>query len=325
VVEHDILKPPLPEAFLIATIKYYCILRDAVSHTFQFTDYAEHFALLDSGLSSALGLSDQCPDILKESMEYSLVAGGKRLRPLLVLLANSFCGGDIKQAIRLAVAVELIHTYSLIHDDLPAMDDDDLRRGRPTNHIVYGEANAILAGDGLLTLAFEEVAKANLPPVVVVNCIKVLASAAGAEGMVGGQVADLLAETSTVSSLNELKQIHHRKTGRLIMASLEMGGLAAGANEPTLRALRAYGKNIGLAFQVVDDILDCTSSSEILGKGVQKDESRGKATFPTLLGLEESRGYAHNLIKEACDLLAPWGEQAADLMALAEYILARDR
>jgi geranylgeranyl diphosphate synthase, type II len=292
---------------------------------FEFNDYRLMLEELDQSLLQSLAFSADCPSVLKQSMQYSLSAGGKRLRPLLVFLAAEYCDCIWTTAMPAAVAIEMIHTYSLIHDDLPAMDDDDLRRGKPTNHIVYGEANAILAGDALLTHAFEVVAKADLPSETIVQLIRVLSSAAGAEGMVGGQVVDLIAEKEPIADLEQLKQIHMRKTGRLISVSLEMGGIVAQADSQTLTALKTYGMNIGLAFQVIDDILDCTSSREILGKGVQKDQSRGKATFPSLLGLEESREYAHNLVHEACDQLNISSKRAGKLVSLAHYVVSRDR
>ncbi|MBX3442474.1 MAG: polyprenyl synthetase family protein [Planctomyces sp.] len=256
-------------------------------------------------------------------MRYSTLAGGKRLRPLLVLLGCEACGGDVSEALPAAAAIEFVHTYSLIHDDLPAMDDDDLRRGVPTSHIKFGEATAILAGDGLLTLAFEVIA-AGIAPAAAASCCRELAGAAGAEGMVGGQQADLEAETGGVSSVEHLESIHRRKTGRLICAALRMGGCVAGAGESQLRALTDYGLRIGLAFQIADDLLDLTSTAEKLGKGVQKDAARNKLTYPSLLGVEESRRRARRLVDEARAALEAFGPPARPLLALAEYVVARD-
>ncbi len=237
---------------------------------------------IEAALERAVQLSGECPPRLREAMAYSLLAGGKRLRPVLVLMACEACGGDIEAAIPAACAIEMIHTYSLIHDDLPAMDDDDYRRGRLTNHKVFGEAMAILAGDGLLTLAFEIMARDVRPAAVAAACCADLAFAAGACGMVGGQVADLEAESQSTSRvpLNEadpqtraayaveLEAIHRRKTGRLIRSALTLGGRIAQADVATLGVLDHYGTCIGLAFQIADDVLDVTGTQEKLGKGV---------------------------------------------------------
>ncbi len=282
-------------------------------------------AQVETALACVAGLGDDCPEILRESMHYSVAAGGKRLRPLLVLLAQEACGGDPAAALPAAAAIEFIHTYSLIHDDLPAMDDDDLRRGQPTNHVKFGEATAILAGDGLLTLAFETLAALPVEPATALACVRELASAAGAEGMVGGQQADLEAETSGVASVVHLESIHRRKTGRLISAALRMGGRIAGASEARLQALTRYGDAIGLAFQIADDLLDLTSTPETLGKGVQKDAGRNKLTYPGLLGVEESRRRALALSEDAVAALRGVGIASRGLEALARYVVLRDR
>lgn len=261
---------------------------------------------------------------MREAMAYSLSAGGKRLRPMLVLLACEACGGEVEAAMPAACAIEMIHTYSLIHDDLPAMDDDDLRRGRPTNHVVYGEAQAILAGDALLTLAFEIVARDVQPAHVAAACCADLAQAAGMAGMVGGQVADLEAEKRTVSTLEELEAIHRRKTGALLASSLTMGARIAHANSEMVERLRQYGRCLGLAFQITDDLLDVRGNQEVLGKAVQKDASRGKLTYPALLGIEDSELRAQNLIAEACRCLEPLGERRRRLESLAHFVLERD-
>ncbi len=266
----------------------------------------------------------ECPPRLQEAMEYSLLAGGKRLRPLLVLLACEACGGEADDAVPAACALEMVHTYSLIHDDLPAMDDDDLRRGRPTSHKVFGEALAILAGDGLLTLAFEVVAGHVHPPEVAAACCADLASAAGVCGMVGGQVADLEAESTPVGSAEQLESIHRRKTGRLIRSALTMGGRIARAPEAILHALDFYGKCVGLAFQIADDLLDICGDQSRMGKGVRKDAALGKLTYPALLGVEASREKARGLIREACRSIAPLGERGRRLDALAHFVLERD-
>lgn len=264
------------------------------------------------------------PSRLRESMAYSLLAGGKRLRPILVLLACEACGGDPASALPAACALEMIHTYSLIHDDLPAMDNDDFRRGRRTNHVVYGEALAILAGDGLLTLAFEVVARETQPPHIAAACCADLARAAGEAGMVGGQVADLEAEGKTLTSIDELEAIHRRKTGALLSCSLSLGARIAGANETQREALATYGRCLGLAFQIADDLLDVRGSQEALGKGVGKDAARGKQTYPGLLGEEASVVRAELLVAQAIESLTPFGAKSQPLEGLARFVLDRD-
>ena len=279
-----------------------------------------------------------CPGKLSESMAYSLLAGGKRLRPILVLLACEACGGDSETALPAACAIEMIHTYSLIHDDLPAMDDDDYRRGRLTNHKVYGEAMAILAGDALLTLAFEVLARDTQPGSVAAACCADLAAAAGWCGMVGGQVADLEAEQQSAdrqlghatdkshetSGLTQLEAIHRRKTGRLLMSAVTLGARVAQAKAEMVNRLEEFGKRVGLAFQIADDLLDVTGDAAKLGKNVGKDATLGKMTYPGLLGIEGSRRKADDLIDEACRLLEPFGERAGPLIALARFVTHRD-
>jgi geranylgeranyl diphosphate synthase type II len=251
------------------------------------------------------------------------------LRPLLVLLAAEACGGDFQRALPAACAVEMIHAYSLIHDDLPAMDDDDLRRGRPTCHKQFGEATAILAGDALQALAFETLARDIEPAEVAAVCVFELAKAAGATALVGGQ-ADDLAEQSENVDVSQLERVHRRKTGALIGVSPRIGGLIAGggglvAGSRRLEALAAYGADLGLAFQITDDLLDVVGSEKELGKRVGKDSDRGKATFPGLLGVEESRRRATALVERATAALAPLGSAAAGLEALARYVLDRNQ
>jgi geranylgeranyl diphosphate synthase type II len=279
---------------------------------------------IEGELLTFMRLSGECPDRLRESMEYSLSAGGKRLRPCLCLLACEAVGGEAHQAMGAACAIEMVHTYSLIHDDLPAMDDDDLRRGRPTNHKAFDEATAILAGDGLLTLAFELLATHVQPAETAVACVKELASAAGPEGMVGGQMADLLAEQCTQPTLALLESIHRRKTGRLITASLAIGGLVGGGDPQSLLSLRRYGESIGLAFQIVDDLLDITGEQEKMGKGVGKDSAVSKLTYPSLLGVDGSRQLAGELIDNARQEIRIFGQRALGLDALARFIIERD-
>lgn len=266
-----------------------------------------------------------CPPRLAEAMRYSTMAGGKRLRPLLCLLAAEACGGDPSAALPAACALELVHTYSLIHDDLPAMDDDDLRRGMPTCHKAFDEATAVLAGDGLLTLAFEILARHVRPADAAIDCIRTLADAAGPRGMVGGQMADLEAEGRPDATVEALESIHRRKTGALLRGALRMGAATAGADSVRLEALDAYGRALGLAFQVVDDLLDVTGDEAKLGKRVNKDSGLGKWTYPALLGVEGSRRRARQLAEEAVAALAPLGDRGDRLRALALDLLERDR
>jgi geranylgeranyl diphosphate synthase, type II len=364
---------------------------------------------IEAALDRFSNLGPGCPARLKEAMRYSLLAPGKRLRPMLVLLAAEACGGAIEPALPAACAVEMIHAYSLVHDDLPAMDDDDLRRGRPTCHKAFDEATAILAGDALLTLAFETVARHIEPPSTAAACCAALAEAAGACQLVGGQADDMEQErkaeggrgkakdckldisncksqieqsdtletndqpsttnddssagtprladlppspfplppsaktlavdsrlndtppsNSTIPPYNEtsfdlLTSIHRRKTGAMIRVSLRLGGMVAGASLPQLESLECYGNNIGLAFQVIDDLLDVRSSEEIMGKRTGKDAQRGKLTFPGLIGFEESGQYAARLVKDACESLAGFGPRATGLEVLARYVLERNR
>ena len=278
---------------------------------------------VEPALDAAVAVPEGPLARLYESMRYSLLGGGKRLRPALCRAACEAVGGEAEAALAPAVALELIHTYSLIHDDLPCMDDDALRRGRPTNHIVYGEAAAVLAGDGLLTRAFRVLGEADLPADAIASLTAILARAAGADGMVGGQVLDLEAEGSEDVDLARLRYIHEHKTGALIAAACEMGGVAAGASAGEREALRGFGARVGLAFQIVDDVLDETSSAGELGKEAQKDRERGKATYPGLLGLDRSREWAKELIDEAVGSTEAWGPAADPLRALAQFVVVR--
>jgi geranylgeranyl diphosphate synthase, type II len=281
-------------------------------------------ALRDAILPASGQRASGCPDRLQEAMAYSLLAGGKRLRPVLVLMACEACGGERADALPAACAVEMVHTYSLIHDDLPAMDDDDFRRGRPTNHKVFGEALAILAGDALLTLALESVAEGIASSSVARRCVVELARASGMIGMVAGQVADLEAEGRSDIDLDQLEAIHRRKTGCLLTSSLVMGAFVAEANEGQLAALRRYGECIGLAFQITDDLLDVRGDEQKLGKAARKDAARGKVTYPALLGIEESELRARRLVEEACRSLREFGERGRCLEALAHFVLERN-
>ena len=297
----------------------------AVSSPFDFAAYlAKSKNLIETALDDSLG--PERPESLREAMRYSLLAGGKRLRPILCLAACELAGGDREKAIPTAVALEMIHTMSLIHDDLPSMDNDDLRRGRPTNHKVFGDAIAILAGDALLTRAFEMVSvrTSEVSSERLLKVVGELSLVAGAPGLVGGQVVDLESEGKEVD-LETLEYIHLHKTGALLKACVICGALIGGANDELLDALKIYAKGIGLAFQIVDDILDVTSSSEVLGKTAGKDLIADKTTYPKLLGLNESRNRANQLVAEAKGVIEPWKDNAAPLLALADYITNRDR
>jgi geranylgeranyl diphosphate synthase type II len=271
--------------------------------------------------------SAACPARLSSAMCYSVLGGGKRLRPVLCLLAAEACGGEAaaEAALASACALELVHTYSLIHDDLPAMDDDDLRRGRPTCHKAFDEATAILAGDALLTLAFEIVAAHTRPAEAALGCVRVLAEASGPAGMVGGQMADLQAEGRTDGTIDALEAIHRRKTGALLRAALQMGAIVAGADAERRAALDRYGRAVGLAFQIVDDLLDVQGDEAKLGKRVGKDSELGKWTYPGFLGIEGSRRRARQLADEAVAALSPLGAGGDRLRALALDLLERDR
>ena len=265
------------------------------------------------------------PATIHKAMRYSLFAGGKRLRPVLCLAAAEACGGAIEPALPLACAVECIHTYSLIHDDLPAMDNDDYRRGKLTNHKVFGEGIAILAGDGLLTQAFEIAAQCRgWSRYSHRDVIRELAEAAGSLQLIAGQVADLEGEGKKTSAA-QLKYIHERKTSALLRCSVRLGGMSANGTAAQLEALGDFGYHVGLAFQIIDDILDVTRTSEQLGKTAGKDIAAQKATYPSIVGLEKSRKIAAELTARAFAALKPFRGQAIALEALAEYLLKRDR
>lgn len=273
---------------------------------------------VEAALEAAL---DQCvdtPPALMEAMRYSLLGGGKRLRPTLALSACELVCGDENPAIPAACAVEMVHCYSLIHDDLPAMDDDDMRRGKPSSHKRFDEATAILAGDALLTLAFQVLAQSG-----DIRQILTLAKAAGPEGMVGGQILDMQAE-GMKHSLESLGTIHACKTGALIRASLELGALAAGAQPDQLAPFTAYGTHLGMLFQITDDILDVEGDAELLGKHTGKDAESDKATYPLLLGMDKARRLAEDAADQAREALTPFGERAKMLHHLVLYILHRN-
>lgn len=265
------------------------------------------------------------PATIHKAMRYSLFAGGKRIRPALCLAAAEACGGKVASALPAACAVECIHTYSLIHDDLPAMDNDDFRRGKPTNHKVFGEGIAILAGDALLTQAFEIIAKAKATTRYGHQAlIAELASASGSLQLIAGQVADVEAEGRRIAAA-DLKYIHERKTSALLCCSVRLGGMSANCTPAQLEALTSFGYNVGLAFQIIDDILDITQTSEQLGKTAGKDTAAEKATYPSIVGMERSRRIAQDLTRQAFDSLRTFRGKAAALDALADYLLRRDK
>lgn len=285
-------------------------------------DLARLIPLLDAQLATPFQAGEA--QRLAEAMRYSLEAGGKRVRPVLCLLAAEAVGGEASDALAGAVALEYVHTYSLIHDDLPAMDDDDLRRGRPTNHKVYGEGHAILAGDGLLTEAFGTLANGPGDPARRLEALTILADAAGWRGMVGGQALDLEGETLAQYDLAHLQVIHRLKTGALLRASLEMGAILGGATAADRAALRAYGEAIGLAFQIQDDILDATATDADLGKRAGKDAGRGKITYPSLLGLDGARKALEEATETALCQLASLPNRTS-LEAWARYLAQRGK
>ncbi len=276
-------------------------------------------ARTESALRALVAEWTDAPPRLVEAVSYSLFAGGKRLRPALALGACELACGSDSPALPAACALEMVHTYSLIHDDLPAMDDDDLRRGRPTSHKVFGEATAILAGDALLTMAFEAAAKTGSTAIVAE-----LARAAGIEGMVGGQQMDMDAEGRDVT-LAELRGIHACKTGVLIRSAVRCGALAGGANSAQLDALSLYGENLGLAFQIADDLLDVTGDAAKMGKATGADAAHVKATYPALLGIEEALRLAEQANEAALAALVTFGPEADTFRTLARFVIDRDR
>ncbi|GLI36562.1 polyprenyl synthetase family protein [Geobacter hydrogenophilus] len=287
----------------------------------------ERCAIVDDALDRYLPGETDLPVSVHRAMRYSVFAGGKRIRPVLMLAACEAVGGAPDLAIPAACAMEMIHTYSLIHDDLPAMDDDDFRRGRPTNHKVFGEAIAILAGDALLTEAFilmsspEYAAKVGSARILPV--IHEIGICAGSRGMVGGQVVDMESEGKKDIDLATVQYIHTHKTGALMKASVKAGAILGGAEGDTLAAMTRYGEAIGLAFQIADDILDIEGTTEQIGKDAGSDEARGKATYPAVMGLADSKRRAQELVDMALESLSPFGEKAEPLREIARYIVAR--
>ena len=281
--------------------------------------------LVDRALNWYLPKANRKPATLHRAMRYSLFAGGKRLRPILCVAAAEACRGKIDDALPLACAIECIHTYSLVHDDLPSMDNDDFRRGRPTCHKVFGEGIAVLAGDALLTIAFEIVSRAKPRPLYDMSTfLREVAVAAGSQKLIAGQVADLEAEGKKVKR-RELQFIHENKTAAILQSSVRLGAMSANADARKLAAITQFGQRLGLAFQVIDDILDVTQTSEILGKSAGKDEAAKKATYPAVIGLQESRVEARRLTRDAHKALSIFGNRDAEtLHALANYLLERE-
>jgi len=284
--------------------------------------------LVEEALAKALPVPSGPAKRLDESMAYSLTAGGKRIRPILVIAAAEACGASADRVMPAALAFEYLHTYSLIHDDLPCMDDDALRRGKPTNHTVYGETIAVLAGDALQAEAFrlmaENVAVQGIDPAAAVEAVRIFAEGSGPRGMVGGQAVDWLAEGRTVTE-EEVLFIHRHKTGALIHAAVAVGAVLAGAPPAIRAALETYGDRLGLLFQIVDDILNVEGDAAAMGKATGSDAARHKATYPSVAGLPAAKARAETLLGEARGALAPLGASSATLGDLAEYVLRRNR
>lgn len=294
---------------------------------FDLKEYMEEKRLITEAALEA-SIAATCPEneLIVESMKYSLMAGGKRVRPMLCFAAAEMFGGSVDVAKPTAVALEMIHTMSLIHDDLPAMDNDDFRRGKPTNHKLYGDDVAILAGDALLSEAFHHVASQTkgVPAERVVKVLAALGKCVGAEGLAGGQVLDIKSEGKADVNMDTLTWIHTHKTAALLKASVACGAILAGASDEEVEQCEVYALKIGLAFQVADDILDVTQSTEVLGKTAGKDEAVDKTTYPKLLGLDRSKEVAQELVDEAKEALKGYGDKAAPLNGLADYIIARN-
>ena len=279
---------------------------------------------IDDALNKFLPRGTTRPKTVHQGMRYSIFAGGKRLRPILTLAAAEACGGELQNAIPPACSVEIMHTYSLVHDDLPAMDDDDLRRGRPTSHKVYGEGMAVLIGDALLTEAFTVLAHTTPTPRYSLKEILLeFSQCGGSKKLIGGQVLDLEGEGKDLTKA-QLVRIHENKTAALLTTSLRLGGMTANATTKRLQALTDFGYNLGLAFQVIDDILDVTQSTEQLGKTAGKDEAVNKATYPSILGLEKSKKEAKRLTQKALASLETFGKKASHLEAIAHHLLDRE-
>lgn len=284
----------------------------------------ERKRLIDDHLARAV-TDTSIPERLREAMKYSLDAGGKRIRPILAIAGAESVGGKAQHVMPLAIALEMVHTFSLIHDDLPAMDDDDLRRGRPTNHKVFGEAMAILAGDALFAEAFSLVAASrDVDPTILVEVIRDLAHASGGRGMTGGQAIDMMATGKKISE-KELEEIHRHKTGALLTIPAVLGAKLSGASASHITALEKYGRALGLAFQITDDILDIEGNQDEIGKDVGSDVMGGKATYPAVIGIERARARAKSLVDEAFSALADFGDGADPLRSIVRYVVERRR
>ncbi len=283
----------------------------------------KYLVLIEDFLNSSIENSCYDEEIVASAMRYSLQNGGKRIRPVLVLEFCRLCGGDIQKALPFAAAIEMIHTYSLIHDDLPCMDDDDMRRGKPSCHKKFGEEYALLAGDGLLTLAFEMLTRAELSDRQIVSAVKALSTHAGYQGMIGGQTVDLMSEGKAID-LDRLRTMDNLKTGKLINCAALLGCIAADADSEKTEASQTFTNAIGLAFQIVDDILDVTSTAEKLGKPIGSDSEKEKSTYVSILGIEKSKQYAEELTREAIESLNCFGDEGEFLKKLALNLLERD-
>lgn len=279
--------------------------------------------IVDKQLDKYLDPKDNPQGIIYEAMRYSVFAGGKRLRPVLMLLTCEMCGGDINEVLPFACALEMIHTYSLIHDDLPAMDNDDLRRGKPTSHKQFGEATAILAGDALLNKAFEVVSQySGNNSDRAIKAINILAVSSGTEGMIGGQIVDMQSEGRKIT-LDELRYLHLNKTGAIIRSACKIGAVMSGADSVKIKAVDEFSKNLGIAFQIQDDILDVTGTEAELGKPIGSDAEEGKNTYVSLLGLQKSKDMSEEYSKKAKQALDIFGEKANTLKELTDYLTDR--
>ncbi|MBR2499994.1 MAG: polyprenyl synthetase family protein [Clostridia bacterium] len=287
-------------------------------------EFEKKINITEQYLSKYFTENDNHQKSIYDAMKYSLMSGGKRIRPVLALSCCELFGGG-EEVMPFACALEMIHTYSLIHDDLPCMDNDDLRRGKPTNHVVYGEALALLAGDGLLTRAFEvALQNSELLPNITVDALKIIASAAGTEGMIGGQVIDMESEEKEIDSVT-LMTMHLHKTGALIMAAAKLGALIGGGTKEDLLNMESFSRYIGIAFQIKDDILDVEGSVELLGKPIGSDSVNNKTTFVTLYGMEQAKKMLLDYTNKAIEVISEYGEKAEFLKEFASYLLSRDK
>ncbi|MBR6645887.1 MAG: polyprenyl synthetase family protein [Clostridia bacterium] len=287
-------------------------------------EFEKKINITEQYLSKYFTENDNHQKSIYDAMKYSLMSGGKRIRPVLALSCCELFGGG-EEVMPFACALEMIHTYSLIHDDLPCMDNDDLRRGKPTNHVVYGEALALLAGDGLLTRAFEvALQNSELLPNITVDALKIIASAAGTEGMIGGQVIDMESEDKEIDSVT-LMTMHLHKTGALIMAAAKLGALIGGGTKEDLLNMESFSRYIGIAFQIKDDILDVEGSVELLGKPIGSDSINNKTTFVTLYGMEQAKKMLLDYTNKAIEVISEYGEKAEFLKEFASYLLSRDK